>query len=362
MKPLGSNIKRYFSLKRVGIIFIAVLVIVLGSIGALEHLKRDVVINHDQEGQFVFKTFKNTVGEALEQAGVDVAPEDYLSLPLDSKLHKMTENEIHIKKAVPVYVEMDGHETKLMSFKETVAEVFADNTISLSEQDRLENVIPEGTDVQCISLDEKICENMKLKVVRVEVKEVNEQVPIPYEVVTRENNHLDQGVEKVARQGEEGIEEKTYKVVLEDGKETSKELLQQKILSSPISKIIELGTLMVHKTARGDILRCEKVLDMRATSYTASFKDTGKHPDHPQFGITYTGVRAKKGIIAVDPKVIPLGTKVYVEVAGNTPDYGYAVAADTGGAIKGNLIDLYFDDQQTVDNWGVKKVKVYILD
>jgi 3D (Asp-Asp-Asp) domain-containing protein len=72
-------------------------------------------------------------------------------------------------------------------------------------------------------------------------------------------------------------------------------------------------------------------------------------------------MRVRKGVIAVDPKVIPLGTKVYVEVAGNTPDYGYAVAADIGGAIKGDLIDLYFDSSDIVGRWGCKKVKVYIL-
>ena len=63
---------------------------------------------------------------------------------------------------------------------------------------------------------------------------------------------------------------------------------------------------------------------MRATAYTSSFKDTGENPGHPEFGITYTGIKAKKGIIAVDPNVIPLGTRVYVECSGNIPDYGFA--------------------------------------
>lgn len=352
MKPLGVNIKRRFKVKRTGIAIVAVLVVALAAVGVLEYLRNDVVINCDQEEPIALKTMKSTVKEALEQAGVDVVPEDYVSLPLDSKLHRIKQNEINIKKAIPIYVEADGQEMKIMSYKETVAEVLADNSISISEQDKLEYA----------DFEDKIFKDMKLKITRVSVEQISEQISIPYDVVTRENCKLDKGKENVVRQGEEGIEEKTYRVVLEDGKEISRELLHRKILSSPIDKIIELGTLLTYRTARGETLRYKKVLDMRATSYTASFKDTGKHPDHPQFGITYTGIRVRKGIIAVDPKVIPLGTKVYVEVAGNTPDYGYALAADIGGAVKGNLIDLYFDDQETVDAWGVKKVKVYILD
>ena len=100
---------------------------------------------------------------------------------------------------------------------------------------------------------------------------------------------------------------------------------------------------------------------MEATAYTASFEDTGKHPDHPEFGITYTGMRAREGIIAVDPKVIPLYTKVYVDVLGSTKDYGFAIAGDIGSGVKGKQVDLYLDTQEAVNKWGRKKVKVYIL-
>lgn len=352
MKPIGKNIKRLIKSTDRVIAVIAVIIATLVGLGLFEYLRRDVVISCGTEEEIVLKTMKNTVEEVLEEAGVEVVPEDYISVPLDSKLHKTKINNIQIKKAVPIYVEVDGQEIKLMSYKETVRDALAGSGISISRQDRLEYA----------SLDDKIVENMKLKVVRVDVKEISEETSIPYKVVTRENSELDHGKEKVIRQGEEGVEQKIYEVVYEDGKEVKRELLVQKILSAPIDKIVEIGTMLTHKTARGDTLRYSKVLNMRATAYTASFKDTGKNPDHPQFGITYTGIRAKKGVIAVDPNVIPLGTKVYVEVAGSTPDYGYAVAADIGGAIKGDLIDLYFDDPGTVESWGIKRVKVYILE
>jgi 3D (Asp-Asp-Asp) domain-containing protein len=139
-------------------------------------------------------------------------------------------------------------------------------------------------------------------------------------------------------------------------------LIKETIALNPVDKVVEFGTVLNHKTSRGDVVRYSKVMNMRATAYTASYADTGKSHGDPGFGVTYTGVKVRKGIIAVDPKVIPLGTRVYVEVAGSTPDYGYAVAADIGSAIKGDLIDLYFDGQATVNRWGCKRVKVYILD
>ena len=72
--------------------------------------------------------------------------------------------------------------------------------------------------------------------------------------------------------------------------------------------------------------------------------------------VTATGARARRGVIAVDPRVIPLGTHVYV------PGYGYAVAADTGGAIKGRRVDLCFETVAECDRWGRRDVTIIVLD
>lgn len=348
--PLMKNIKRYFSLKELVILFLAVIISVSAGVGVLMYFKKEVIINDDGK-QIVVKTMKTTVGQVLEQRGINVRPEDYISLPLDSKLQKIKKNHINIKRAVPVNVLVDGREIKLMTYRNTVGEALEDSPVKLFENDRLEGV----------NLDDKIVRDMKIKIVRVREEVVTEKIPIPYRVATRENHRMDKGQERTVKEGKEGIREKLYRIVLEDGKEITRELLKDSVVLAPVNKIVEFGTILNHRTSRGDTIRYKKVLDMRATAYTASFKDTGKNPGDPGFGITYTGIKAREGIIAVDPRVIPLGTKVYVEVAGNIPDYGYALAADIGGAIKGDKIDLYFDDQKTVDRWGIKRVKVYIL-
>lgn len=194
-----------------------------------------------------------------------------------------------------------------------------------------------------------------------EVRTEIELETIPFRIERRTNDSLDEGIENILREGREGTCANVFSVFVINGIETARILAEETVIREPVAKIVEVGTILNFINSRGTRVRYEKMLEMRATSYTASYKDTGKNPDHPQFGITYTGMRVRLGVIAVDPRVIPLGTKVYVEGVGNVPDYGYAIAADIGSAIKGNLIDLYFNDQTTVDAWGCKNIRVYVL-
>jgi 3D (Asp-Asp-Asp) domain-containing protein len=100
-------------------------------------------------------------------------------------------------------------------------------------------------------------------------------------------------------------------------------------------------------------------LEVVATGYTAGKESTGKTPDHPEYGITYSGVKVKRDLfstIAADLTVFPIGTILYI------PGYGYGVVADKGSAIKGNKIDLYYETVTDVyDKWGKKKVHVYVV-
>jgi len=346
-----KNIKRSFSLmKELFIVIIAVAISAGAGAGAFAYLKKDVVIN-DNGKIITCTTMKNTFKEVLDQNDIDVGAFDYISVPLETALQRTKTNEIHIKRAVPVYITADGRQTKIMTYRDTVGEMLEDSDIKPGDKDRL-----EGAELQ-----DRISSGMTLKIVRVDEKEVTEEDPIPYQVQRVANSKLDSDNERVVQQGQEGVLEKKYLVVTEDGKEVSRQLISETILKNPVNMIVEFGTILKHRTSRGDTLRYKKVLDMKATAYTASLKDTGKAPGHPLFGITATGTKARKGVIAVDPNVIPLHTKVYVEILGSTPDYGFAVAEDVGGAIKGNKIDLYYDDQDFVDRFGVKRVRVYIL-
>lgn len=355
MIPIAKNIKRYFSKFKIrpldiAIICIVVVISVTAGFFVFNGLNRHVVIN-DNGNEIAIKTMKATVKEVLEQTGITVGRDDYINMPFDTKLAKIHQNVIEIKRAVPVSIKVDGKELNVKTYKDTVKEVLQDNRVTVDSNDRF-----VGS-----QLGDKIVSNMSISIVRVDEKTITETSSIPFRTITKESNRLDKGVKNTVREGKEGVREKLYKVVYEDGKQTAKQLVKDIVAANPLSRIVEVGTVLNYKTSRGETLRFSKVLNMKATSYTASLRDTGKSPGDPGFGVTATGARVRKGIIAVDPSVIPLGTRVYVEVPGRAADYGYAVAADTGGAIKGNKIDVYLESGNQSDVWGVKRVRVYIL-
>lgn len=97
-----------------------------------------------------------------------------------------------------------------------------------------------------------------------------------------------------------------------------------------------------------------------ATGYTAGVESTGKTPDHPEYGITYSGVQVKRDLystIAADLSVYPIGTILFI------PNYGFGVVADKGSAITGNKIDLYYETVEDVyDKWGKRQVDVYMIE
>ena len=104
-----------------------------------------------------------------------------------------------------------------------------------------------------------------------------------------------------------------------------------------------------------------RTMKVTATGYTAGYESTGKNPNHPEYGITYSGVKVRRdknalSTIAADPKVLPMGSILYI------PGYGYAVVADTGSAIKGRKIDLYFaTTKQVYKEWGKRTVTVQLI-
>ncbi|WP_252502570.1 3D domain-containing protein [Sporosarcina sp. Marseille-Q4943] len=118
------------------------------------------------------------------------------------------------------------------------------------------------------------------------------------------------------------------------------------------ANVAKISSEKVAKTpSRSDDDNVVKELTVSASAYTANCNGCS--------GITSTGINLKRNpdakVIAVDPSIIPLGTKVYVE------GYGYAIAGDTGGSIKGNKIDVFFPSKSEAYKWGRKDVKIKIL-
>lgn len=180
-------------------------------------------------------------------------------------------------------------------------------------------------------------------------KELLEEVTetIPKKEVTKDDPEMEIGEEKVLEEGEDGKKTKIYKVTYYLKEEYSRELVSTDTTPAK-DKIIVKGTKIVWRdldTPDGQIQYWKK-LKVWATHYDSHCPGCNDW--------TAIGLRAGKGVIAVDPSVIKLHSKVYI------PEYGVAVAGDTGGAIKGNIIDLGFDDTKTAD-WTAHFVDIYLL-
>lgn len=190
----------------------------------------------------------------------------------------------------------------------------------------------------------------------IDINDVEHNTKILY----NENQYVD--YEKVVQEGLDGKKETVYEEVYVDGEFVSKTLDRENIFIYPVDEIIEVGTKEFNvATSRGGF-RYDDELEMVATAYDLSYASTGKYPGDPEYGITASGTYAQPGTVAVDPSVIPLGTKLYVASTDGSPDYGYATALDTGGAINGYRVDLFMEDGTDAMNFGIRKVKVYILD
>lgn len=187
-----------------------------------------------------------------------------------------------------------------------------------------------------------------------EVSVVTEE--IPFETLYVESDTLYEGEEVTTQEGVNGVKEITTTNKVVDGNVVTV-VISEKEVSAPVNAIVKVGTK--EKTvapANGYVptsLSYSQVMTLDATAYCPCSKCCGKWAN----GVTATGLRAGYGVAAVDPRVIPLGTKLYVE------GYGYCIAGDTGGAIKGNRIDLCYGShsEALASGYGHKATKVYIL-
>lgn len=281
-----------------------------------------------------------TVGEVLAEKGMVVGDGDYLFPSAGSLVTAGTH--IYIYHARELFLSVGGDTTTIHSRKATVAEVLDEAEVSLDTLDRVDP-----------ALDAPVEDGMTISVVRVQEELETVEEVIPCAVVYQDDPTMDMGQYMVLDWGSDGLIRREYRVVYEDGQEAERELLSE-WEQLPRDQVIAQGTKPVNfvETPQGP-LRYSYSLEMYATWYRPA--SCGRSPASPWYGIAATGVPVQRGIVAVDPSVIPLGTRVYV------PGYGQGIAADTGSAVIGNIIDLGFADYEVPD-WRSGWVTVYILE
>jgi len=173
---------------------------------------------------------------------------------------------------------------------------------------------------------------------------VEREVIIPSNTIVLKNSRLRVGSEVELKAGAPGIKRETIEVETLDGKVIEESTILSQIVIKPVTRKLYVGTKSVGNTSR--------VINMVATAYTAGAESCWPYVD----GKTATMKKAGYGVAAVDPRVISLGTRMYIE------GYGFAIASDVGGAIKGNKIDIFMSDVNSARSFGRRHINVYLLD
>ena len=238
---------------------------------------------------------------------------------------------------------VNGEEKQISTFKYDVQDLLVAECVKY-----------DNNDIVTKNLDEKLNDGMEIEVINVTEEVIKESKSVPFEVNVVEDKDLLKGQTKVEEEGKAGENQLVYKITYHNGKQVEKIFVEEVVSEKPINKIVKKGTKVEEvkvASSRGESSRKissnvnskGKHMSVVATAYTGD-------------SITSTGKKPKWGTIAVDPKVIPYGTKVYIPQFNKT-----FIAEDCGGAIKGNKIDIFMKDESSVYNWGRKTIDIYIV-
>ncbi|MEI5909612.1 ubiquitin-like domain-containing protein [Bacillus spongiae] len=299
---------------------------------------KQVEIVLGNESNMVWTT-ATTVEQLLEDEAIELSQFDQVSPALTDSIVKNTK--VVVEPAFSLTLIDGGVEQEVLTTSITVANFLKQHKITIGNLDRVKP-----------SLEAVIKPEDIINIIRVE--EATEEVEelLDYTVVTRKDSSLTKGTEKVLQEGQKGTVSKTYDIVRENGKEVSRTLVKEDIITESVDKIVAVGSKTITAQASRGSSEAGEEFYVSSTAYTASCNGCS--------GRTATGINLYENpgmkIIAVDPSVIPLGTRVYVD------GYGYALAADTGSAIKGNKIDVFVASKEEAYRWGRRQVKIKILD
>lgn len=297
---------------------------------------KTVTLNRPGIAPVRYETDAATVGEFLLEKDIQL---EKGTVPFPSASEALSEQaELTIKSGYTITVKDGKHSYTRSATSNKVADILKELNIKLGEKDTVTPPMKGSVNEGEILRINRYKERME-KVVR----------DVAYATERRENPQIDAGTERVIQKGEASKVEEVVRISTVNEEETARFVLSSRVIREGKNEIVEVGTKPVENMIHGK--KYKKKILMKGTAYDPS---AGKW--------TASGTRARVGAVAVDPRVIPLGTKLYIESADGFPTYGFAVAEDTGGAIKGNRIDLFYNSRREAYNFGRRNVTVYVLE
>lgn len=329
------------------------LAMVLAMVGlmALTVFAETTYVIHDGDQQLVHRTDATEPAEVLEEAGLALCAGDLITT--EEGFGSAT---ITIRRAAAITINYYGEAISETAYEdETLADVL----------ERLELTWNEG-DTLSQSLDTQVFDGVNLSIYTEEVKEETYTEVIPHGTKKVEDDNMKKGSTKVRTEGVDGEKLVTASVTYINGQETAREILSEEVTTEPVTEVVAEGTGKNLKTvgnvtigngtitlASGEVLTYKSAKTFKATAYT--------HTDAGCDKITATGTTVRRGTVAVDPRVIPYGTKMFIVTKDGSYIYGVATAEDCGGSIKGNRLDLYMPTYKECIKFGVRNCTVYFL-
>lgn len=305
-----------------------------------------ITISNGGKSQLVHLA-KGTVADALKKAGITRA-DDEISVPApDSEITK--DMVISIFKTKTVSVTADG---KTKDVKLALANVYDALNFAGYEVD--------DDDILSTSHNEDVENINAVTIKRVTYKTESSKEKIAYATVKKNSDDVELGETKVKTEGKDGEKIVTREVKYIDGEKTSDKVVAEKTIKKPVDKVVLVGTKGAATSggagtftdSNGATVAYSQVLTGSGTAYTA-----------PTGAGTATGVRAYHGGVAVNPNIIPYGSKLYIVSTDGSFVYGYATAVDTGGALMAGtaIVDCYYNTYDECVNFGRRDVNVYVL-
>lgn len=366
------------------LIVVAVLAAAVGALLSQTVFAQTSYIITDGDRVTVHRSYSSDPYEVLTEAGIELEEEDTYETGYADGM-----NQITVRRMQMVTVINRGAQSVIGTYGETTGSLLARMGIT-----------PGTGDTLSCSSETQTYDGMTIELVHTETRIEEEDTTVPYPVNYYEDPDLEPDAEIVLVAGQNGLTHVKSEVTYRNGKEVSRVVVQETVKMKPVTQLVIRGvdrTIMeqpadpepteqaapaassgtasgssssgssssggsrydgsaetsgnVIMTSSGESYTYVDVMTCSATAYTCE----------GYVGHTYSGTLARVGAIAVDPTVIPLGTKMYVVSNDGQYVYGYCVAEDIGGGIKGNKIDLYFDTYAECWDFGVRMCTVYIL-
>lgn len=298
-----------------------------------------ITINNCGEEQTI-SLAKGTVEEALNRTGITLAENQSVTPSLNTVI--TGDMNIYVYNSKNIKLTTNGTEMTVKAPEGTV-----ENALNILGY--------EITDDDILNVDKnaQIEDDMKITLKKVTYVDEKSTKKISYKTVEKDSDDIMTGESEVSQKGVDGEKEITKRCKYIDGKYDSTKVIDEKVTKEPVDKIVLNGTKRGTTTdSSGAPVSYSYMVSGSGTAYTAA-----------PGALTATGVPVYEGGVAVNPAIIPYGSKLYIEAADGSHVYGYATAVDTGGALMDGsaIVDLFYFSYDDCVSFGRRDVNVYVL-